>query len=101
MLKPAKHRTRVPGHPGGLLKRQYMEPMGLTVTDLAEALHVSRKTISKIVNEKGGITAEMALRLSQAFKTTPQLWLNLQQNYDLWGAAQKTREWKSVEALAA
>lgn len=96
-----KKRTRSPGHPGGILKRQYMEPLGLSVTDLAEALHVSRKTISKIVNKRGAITAEMALRLSQAFKTTPQFWLNLQQNYDLWRAANISRKWKMVDTLAA
>ena len=94
-------RRRAPGHPGGIIKRQYMEPLGLSVTELADALHTSRKTISKIINERGAITAEMALRLSQAFRTTPQLWLNLQQNYDLWKASKDSRKWKSVETLAA
>src|SRR5208282_4770812 len=77
---------RAPTHPGGILKRLYLGPMKLSTIDLAKALGVSRKTISKLVNERGAITPEMALRLSIAFKTTPQLWLNLQQNYDLWRA---------------
>jgi addiction module HigA family antidote len=77
-----------------------MEPLGLGVSDIAKALGVSRKTISKIVNERGSITADMALRLSQAFKTTPQLWLNMQQNYDLWHA-ESARRWKHVETIAA
>jgi addiction module HigA family antidote len=93
--------TRSPGHPGAILKRLYMNPLGLTVTDLADALHVSRKTISKIVNQRGAVTVEMALCFAQAFKTTPQLWLNMQQNYDLWIVSKKSAKWKSVKPLAA
>ena len=92
---------RAPGHPGAILKRMYMEPLGLNVSALAEALEVSRKTISKIVNEGGAVTPEMALRLSLAFETSPQLWLNLQQNYDLWHASRKSKKWKNVQKLAA
>ena len=90
---------RSPTHPGGILRRQYMEPLSLTISELAKILGVSRKTLSKIVNERGSITPEMALRLSKAFKTTPELWLNLQQNYDLWHASQKTNDWQMVEAV--
>jgi len=63
-------RNRIPTHPGGILKRQYMEPLSLTVSDLAATLGVSRKTLSKIVNECGAVTPDMALRLSKAFNTT-------------------------------
>ena len=83
-------RKRPPTHPGGILKRHYMEPLSLTVTELASVLGISRKTLSKIVNERGDITPEMALRLSKAFKTTPELWLNLQQSYDLWQTSHKS-----------
>jgi antitoxin HigA-1 len=93
-------RKRPPTHPGGILKRHYMEPLSLTVSELAEILGVSRKTLSKIINERGSITPDMALRLSKAFKTTPELWLNLQQNYDLWQASHKSADWKTVEAIA-
>jgi addiction module HigA family antidote len=93
-------RKRPPTHPGGILKRHYMEPLSLTVSELAEILGVSRKTLSKIINERGSITPDMALRLSKAFKTTPELWLNLQQNYDLWQASHKSSDWKTVEAIA-
>jgi len=96
-----KMRKRSPNHPGGILWRQYLEPLGLTVSELAKILGVSRKTVSKIINERGSITADMALRLSQAFNTTPQLWLNLQQNYDLWHAVQDSDRWKKVRAVAA
>ncbi|MBI5665086.1 MAG: HigA family addiction module antidote protein [Nitrospirae bacterium] len=93
-------RKRPPTHPGGILKRQYMEPLSLTVSELAVLLGVSRKTLSKIINERGSITPDMALRLSKAFKTTPELWLNMQQNYDLWQASHKSADWKTVEAIA-
>ena len=77
-----------------------MEPLFLTVSDLAETLGVSRKTLSKIINERGSITPDMALRLAKAFKTTPELWLNLQQSNDLWEASHKSNDWKLVEAIA-
>lgn len=77
-----------------------MEPLSLTVSDLAGTLGVSRKTLSKIVNERGDVTPDMALRLSRAFSTTPELWINLQRNYDLWEASHKSNDWKMVEAIA-
>jgi addiction module HigA family antidote len=92
---------RSPSHPGGILRRQYIEPLKLTVADLTRVLGVSRKTVAKIVHERGPVSADMALRLSQAFGTTPELWLNLQQNYDLWHAAKASRGWKRVEPFAA
>jgi addiction module HigA family antidote len=93
-------RRRPPTHPGGILKRHYIEPLSLTIAELAKTLRVSRKTLSKIVNERGSITPDMALRLSKAFNTTPELWLNLQQNYDLWQASHKSDDWKIIEAIA-
>lgn len=93
-------RKRPPTHPGGILKRHYLEPLSLTISDLAKILGVSRKTISKIVNEHGSITPEMALRLSKAFNTTPELWLNLQQSYDLWHVSERSDDWQMVEAIA-
>ena len=92
---------RSPSHPGGILRRLYLEPLNLTVTRLARALKVSRKTVSKLVNEKGAVTPDMALRLSRAFGTTPQLWLNLQQNYDLFVAERRASGLKGVQKLAA
>jgi len=93
-------RKRPPTHPGGILKRQYIEPLSLTISELADTLGVSRKTLSKIVNERGSITPDMALRLSKAFKTTPELWMNLQQSYDLWQAFHNSDDWKMIEAIA-
>lgn len=92
---------RSPSHPGGILKRLYLEPLGISLTALAVALGVSRKTVSKLINEKGSVTPEMALRLSIAFETTPQLWLNLQQQHDLWIAERKAKSLRNVQKLAA
>lgn len=96
-----KPRKRAPSHPGGILRRQYIEPLDLTVTELARSLGVSRKTLSKILNERGSVTAEMALRLGRAFGTSPDLWMNLQKNYDLWRASNETEDWKKVSPIAA
>jgi antitoxin HigA-1 len=95
-----RKRLRRPTHPGGILKRHYIQPLSLTVSGLAVVLGVSRKTLSEIVNEHASVTPDMALRLSKAFKTTPELWLNLQRNYDLWQASHKSDDWKLVEAIA-
>ena len=92
-------RKRPPTHPGGILTRHYLEPLSLSITDLAKTLGVSRKTVSKIVNERGSVTSDMALRLSRAFDTTPELWLNLQRNYDLWHAAHDSKDWRRVKPV--
>ncbi len=91
--------TRCPTHPGNILKEDYIIPLSVTIKDMAAILGVSRKTLSKIVNEKGAIMPNMALRLSQAFGTTPDLWLNLQKNYDLWHAQTSSEEWKKVKPV--
>lgn len=79
-----------PPHPGITLKVLYLDNVGISVTQAAEKLGVSRKTLSQITNGHAGISPQMALTLAQAFpNTTPQLWLNMQQMYDLWQASQK------------
>lgn len=75
-----------PPHPGEILKEDYLEPLELTVTSVASGLGIARKNLSAIINGKTGVSPEMAIRLSEAFGTTPDLWLNLQSNYDLWKA---------------
>ena len=94
-----KERKRFPTHPGGILARHYLEPLSLSVSQAAEALGVSRKTLSKIVNTRGAVTPEMALRLSRTFHTTPQLWLNLQETYDLWQVSHKSNAWRRAKIL--
>ncbi len=78
-----------PPHPGEILKEDYLEPLGLSVTRAADGLNVTRQSLSALINGRAGISPEMALRLSKAFRTAPQLWLNLQQQYDLWQVRQK------------
>ena len=94
-----RNRKRPPSHPGCILKAHYIEPLSLTITDLSRNLKVSRKTVSKIVNGRGAITSDIALRLGKAFGTTPELWLNLQTNYDLWHTANETKDWRSIEPI--
>lgn len=79
-----------PPHPGEILKELYINPIGFTVTEVAKSLNVTRKTLSSLINERSGVSSEMALRLSKAFSnTTPEYWLNLQQQYDIWCVRQK------------
>jgi addiction module HigA family antidote len=78
-----------PTHPGEILKGLYIEPLGITVTVAASRLGVTRKALSELLNGHSGVSAQMALRLSVAFNTTPDLWLGLQQDYELWKAKTK------------
>jgi len=78
-----------PAHPGVILRELIIEPLRLTVTDAAEHLGVSRKTLSKVLNGRGAVTPEMALRLEMTFgKPGAAHWLRLQNAYDLWEARQ-------------
>ncbi len=92
-------KERKPTHPGNILKEDYLTPLGISVTEMAQRLKVSRKTLSKIVNENSSVTPDMALRLSRVFKTTPDLWLNLQKKIDLWNAQNESDEWKYISPL--
>ena len=92
---------RQPTHPGKIIKEDYLEPLGIPVKDMADLLGVSRKTLSKILNQRGSVTPDMALRLSRAFDTTPDLWLNLQRNFDLWHAENSSKEWQNVKPLSS
>lgn len=100
-LRNINMRQRCPRHPGYILKTLYLQQLSLTISQLAEALGVSRKAISAIVNERKSITPEMALRLSRAFpNSTPESWLNLQRNYDVWNVAHTTSDWKTINAIS-
>ena len=91
---------RNPPHPGEILRSLCLEPLGLSVTEAAAGLGVSRKTLSAILNGRAGISPEMAVRLSIAFKTSAESWLNQQVQYDLW-RAEKLRKTLRVTRLAA
>ncbi|MFO7787890.1 Xre family transcriptional regulator [Tamilnaduibacter salinus] len=89
-----------PPHPGEVLRELCLEPLGLSVTAAAEALGVSRKTLSAVLNGNAGISPEMAIRLSIAFDTSAESWLNQQSQYELWHAEQHRKELK-VKKLGA
>lgn len=90
-----------PPHPGEILKTLCLEPLNLTVTEAAKALGVSRKTLSGILNGRMRISPEMAVRLSIAFDTTAESWMNQQAQYDLWHAEQRRSELKVSRLCAA
>jgi len=75
--------NRIPTHPGVILLEEFLEPMKITQVALANHLNIPVQRINEIINGKRGISPETAWLLSQAFKTTPQFWMNLQTNYDL------------------
>lgn len=94
------NRMHNPPHPGEVLREFCLEPLGVSVTDAAKALGVSRKTLSSVLNGRAGISPEMAVRLSIAFDTSAESWLNQQIQYDLW-QAEKRRKSLRVTRIAA
>jgi addiction module HigA family antidote len=88
-----------PPHPGEIIRELCIVPLGITINQTADALGVSRKTLSELLNGHSRISTEMALRLSIAFDTTAESWLSQQIQYDLWQARKKHKVLK-VERLA-
>ena len=81
-----------PPHPGGVVRRQCLEPLGLTVTRAAEGLGVTRQALSELLNGRTGVSVEMSIRLSRAFGSTPETWLGMQMACDLWQVRGRGRE---------
>lgn len=81
-----------PPHPGEIVRHECLEPLGLSVTEAAKGLGVTRQALSELVNERTGVSVEMAIRLSKAFGSRPETWLRLQQAYDLWQARERADE---------
>ena len=81
-----------PKHPGKMIKSLCLSPLGISVTDAAKALDISRPTLSKLINGKMSITPEMAIRLDVVFHTSAKLWLNMQAGYDLWKAEKQKKK---------
>ena len=77
-----------PPHVGEILRELYLEPMDITVTEAAKHLGVTRQALSRLIHEKSSISAEMAIRLSKAFSTSPDYWMNLASQFELWQAKQ-------------
>ena len=93
-------RMHNPPHPGEIIREFCVEPLNLTVTDAAKALGVTRKTLSALLNGKAGVSPEMAIRLSRVFGRTPEGWLRLQLQFDLWKAEQSI-DVKSLKRIRA
>jgi len=87
-----------PAHPGEVIRELCIQPLGLTVTEVAKALGVTRKALSELLNGHSRISPEMAIRLSIAFNTSAESWINQQAKYDLW-CAEKNRTQLKVECL--
>ena len=95
-------RMHHPSHPGSILADTVLrKDAGITVTEFAKALNVSRVALSRVVNQRAGVSAELAIRLAAALGTSAEVWLNLQQAYDLWHAQKKRRPRIERLALAA
>lgn len=88
-----------PPHPGSVIRRQCLDPLGLTVTDAAKGLGVSRNTLSMLLNGRLGISPEMAIRLSRGFGGTPESWLQQQMQYDLRNAQRRKIRVRRFEAV--
>ncbi len=81
-----------PPHPGGIVRRQCLEPLGLSVTRAAQGLGVTRQALSDLVNGHAGVSTEMAVRLSKAFGSSPETWLGMQMAYDLWQVRERAEQ---------
>ena len=87
-------RNLPPVHPGEILREEYIKAYGLTITEVAKGLGIARANLSTIVNERAGISPELSVKLAEAFNNTPQFWINLQSNYELWYAERKVNRSK-------
>jgi addiction module HigA family antidote len=87
-------RMHNPPHPGEMIRELCLEPLGLSVTDAAAGLGVTRKALSELVNGHSGVSPEMALRLEKAFGGTAETWLGMQLEYDLWQTMQRAGDLK-------
>ena len=92
---------RKPTHPGEVLREDVIIPLGLTVTEAAKRLGVTRKTLSALINCKASLSPEMAVRVGKATKTTPESWLYMQAKLDLWIAEQKPLEVEELGGVVA
>ena len=83
-----------PPHVGRILREYYFKHLDISITEAANVLGVTRQALSNLLREKSGISAEMAIRLSKAFNNSPEYWMNLQKNYDLWQANKSAKRIK-------
>ncbi|MCK5453531.1 MAG: HigA family addiction module antidote protein [Calditrichia bacterium] len=93
-------KNRRPTHPGEIIREEYLEPLNMTQQQLADVLGVTRVRINEIILGKRSITPDTAFRLSKCFNTTPDFWLNLQNNVDMWDTLQMhQKEYNNIHSL--
>ena len=97
-IAKSKEMKRKPTHPGEMLREDFLPDFGISVSDLAKAIGVSRQTVHELLREKRWLSPEMALRLSRYFGNSPQFWLNAQQSVDLWEASRHIKT--QIERIA-
>ncbi len=91
--------NRPPFHPGEILREEFLEPLGLSRTELARRIKVSSQRINEVVNGRRAVTPDTACRLAKLFGTTPDFWLNMQQDWDLWHALRDPDTAHAVEEI--
>lgn len=100
-MKSLRDPKRRPTHPGEILREDVLPALGMTQTEFAKRLGVSRLTISDLLHEKRVMTPEMAARVAKLLNTTPDSWLRMQQAVDLWEVAQKPERLASIKPIEA
>lgn len=93
-------KKRPPTHPGEMLLKEFLEPMGITQKQFADHLHWTYTRLNEIINGHRGVSAESALAIADAFDMEPEFWLNLQRDWDLWHALKNHKDVKALKRAA-
>ena len=97
-MRSLRDPKRRPTHPGEMLREDVLPALGMTQAEFAKRLGVSRLTVSELLNEKRGVSPDMALRLARLLGGSPESWLNMQRALDLW-ELERTRDYSSIKAV--
>jgi addiction module HigA family antidote len=100
MLKSLRNTNRKPTHPGAILREDVLPELGITQSVFANHLGVSRLTVSEILHEKRGVSAEMAVRIARVIGGSPESWLHMQEAVDLWEVEQKFKQNPEMAPIA-